>query len=357
MKVTKFFCGDFRNFETFEWKPGPGMNVICGANAQGKTNLLEGIWLFTGAKSFRGAKDSELIKFGAPKAKLALHFISKGIENTAEIQIENRRIANFNEKNLPSTAALAGHFCAIVFSPADLSLVKDGPAVRRKFMDLAIGQLYPKYIVLLRDYMRAVTQRNSILRDLKYHSELAGLLDVFEQELALKGAELIGYRQRYLQRISESLPGIYHGLSGQKETLQVNYSCSCEADELASKLKQLRRDDMFLGSTSIGPHRDDILFLLDGISARSFGSQGQKRSIVLALKLAEADVLKQETGELPVALLDDVMSELDPDRQDFILNHIRSWQVFLTCCDPSNVSRLAEGNIFWMKNGQINVER
>lgn len=333
--------------------PCEGMNVICGENAQGKTNTLEGIWLFTGAKSFRGSKDNNLVKFGCEKALLSLDFLGEGIEKTARIEIETKRIAFLNGKKQKSAGELAGNFKAIIFSPNDLSLVKDGPNVRRKFLDIAIGQLYPSYIEILRNYLRAVTQRNKIIKDYKYDSSLSSMLDVFEEEIVCEGKKIISLRERYIEILNEFLPKLYEGVSKGRERLEISYIKSSEVDNLGSKLLYNRREDSFLGATSVGPHRDDIDFKINGISARLYGSQGQKRSVALCLKLAEAEIIKKNTGECPICLLDDVMSELDPERQNFVLNHIKGMQTFLSCCDPQNFKNLKAGKIFTVKEGNV----
>lgn len=352
MIVLNLECKNFRNLENISISPCDSMNVICGENAQGKTNIIEAIWLFTGAKSFRTSKDNNFIKFNFLKASNNLLFKSEGIEKNARIEIENKRTAFLNDKKLKSASELAGNFKAIVFAPNHLSIVSEGPAVRRKFLDIAIGQLYPSYIGILKNYMRAVTQRNKIIKDYKYDSTLSIMLDVYENEIVLNGQKIISYRKRYIEVINEFLPKVYNGISAGKEVLETEYICSCNYD-LAESLKNSRKEDMYSGVTSIGPHRDDLEFKINGISARNFASQGQKRSIALALKLAEAEVIEKNTGECPVILLDDVMSELDPNRQDFILNHIKGMQSFLTCCDDSNVKNLKAGKKFIIKNGMV----
>lgn len=353
MKLESLEIKNFRNIEDIKIEPCDSMNVICGENAQGKTNLLESIWLFTGAKSFRGSKDDFFIKFGSEKANLKITFIGEGVEKDAEIIIEDKRTAFLNGKKLKSPALLAGNFNAIVFSPNDLKIVSDGPAVRRKFLDLAIGQLYPNYIEILRNYLRAVTQRNKIIKDYRYDGTISVMLDVFEQEIAENGVKIINYRQRYLEILKEFLPLLYEGISGGKEKLDIEYLKSFSGDNFREILKEKRKEDMFTATTCIGPHRDDLDFKINGISARSFGSQGQKRSVALALKLAEAEVIKKNVGECPLCLLDDVMSELDPNRQNFILNHIEGMQTFLTCCDPENVKNLKVGKKFTVSKGEI----
>ncbi len=353
MKVLKLYCRDFRNIKETLIEPTDGMNVICGENAQGKTNLIEAIWLFTGAKSFRSSKDNLFVKFGSEKAICRLSFESDKIEKEAEIEIKEKRIASINGKKLASPALLAGNFNAIVFSPSDLRLVTDGPAIRRRFLDTALGQIYPAYIDILRKYMRALVQRNKIIKDYKYDASLSVMLDVFENEIAQEGEKIIKYRKKYIKRINEFLPQIYEGISLGKETLDTEYIESFKGENLIDALKNSRKEDMFSAVTSIGPHRDDIEFRINSINARNFGSQGQKRSVALTLKLAEAQVIKNDIGEYPTLLLDDIMSELDPKRQNFILNHIEGMQTFLTCCDPSNVKNLRAGKIFTAKGGNI----
>ena len=353
MKISSFSCRNFRNIPEIEIDSFEEMNVICGENAQGKTNLIEGIWLFTGMKSFRGAKDSDFVRFGCERAELSINFFAEGIENEAQIEIREHRAAVFNNNKLKSPSLMAGRFNAAVFSPNDLGLVRDGPAVRRRFLDIAIGQLYPSYISTLKGYLRAVSQRNSVIKDIKYNSSLSDMLDIFEEEIALNGAKITEIRKKYIKRLNEFLPIVYGGLSSGREALETEYISATEGEELKKALLYSRKNDMFSGTTSVGPHRDDLEFKINGISARSYGSQGQKRSVALAVKLAEAEVINKISGEYPVFLLDDVMSELDPERQNYILNHIKGIQSFITCCDPSNVARLKSGRIIEIKNGRI----
>lgn len=352
MKVLKLTLKDYRNISSLEFIPDSEMNVICGENAQGKTNILEALWLFTGAKSFRTSKDVDFLRFGSEKSVLELEFLSQGVEKTAKIEIDDKRKASLQENKLKSPSLLAGNFNAVIFSPADLRLVTDGPALRRRFLDTGIGQLYPSYIELLRNYLRAVTQRNKIIKDFKYDSSLSVMLDVFEEEIVTYGQKIINLRKKYINTLNEFLPAVYNGISSGKEELDTEYITKSE-EYLREKLILARNEDMYSGVTSIGPHRDDLEFKINGINARNFGSQGQKRSVSLSLKLAEAEVLRKIGGECPVFLLDDVMSELDPERQNFILNHIKGMQVFITCCDPSNVKQLENGKIFKIKEGQI----
>ncbi len=344
---------NFRNLSPFNITPHKNMNIICGENAQGKTNLLEAIWLFTGAKSFRTNKDIELVKRDEIKSRINIKYESEQIEKESEILIEGRRKASINGKKLSSPSLLAGNFCAIVFSPDDLTLISGSPEKRRRFLDVAISQIYPKYLEILKRYVRALSQRNYLLKEIKAGKSERDMLLPFEEELALSGSNIIKYRIRYLEIAQDYITKIYKGISSYKETFRVEYLPVCAPEKLKEKLILSRNDDILSGFTSVGPHRDDLDFKIDEMSVRNFGSQGQKRSVALSLKLSEAEVLKKVTGEYPVALLDDVMSELDPARQNYVLNHISKLQVFLTCCDTANIINLNKGNIYEIKNGNI----
>ena len=352
MIVKKLTGENFRGLLPFSLEPSDGTNIIYGNNAQGKTNLIEAIWLFTGAKSFRGAKDSEMVSFGSSQATLKMEFITGGVEKEAKITINNRRFAELDTKKLKSASGLIGNFCATVFSPIDLSIVKEGPSFRRRFLDLAIGQLYPNYVLLLKEYTRAVTQRNALLKEMDGHLRDNEMLDIFEAEIVEKGEKIAKYRLDYCKELTLSASSIYGELSSFREELEAVYIPSFTED-FADRLYKARKTDVFSCITSVGPHRDDLDFKINGISARTFGSQGQQRSIAIALKLAEAKNLFNITGEEPVVIFDDVMSELDKSRQGFILNHIKGKQVFITCPDPDNISSLTEGKVFTVDGGKI----
>ncbi len=359
MIFKKLSLKNFRNFSEEIFEFDSGMNVIYGQNAQGKTNILEALWLFTGAKSFRGSKDSELVKFENTKSSVYLEFFDDGREQECLINIEKGRTAVLNGVEKGNASAIAGKIYAIVFSPNDLNIIKDGPVFRRKFMDTCLCQLYPKYLSISRRYLKALEQRNSILKNLKFNPNMEEFIEDFEKELALCGSEIIGYRKNFIENLNEFLPEIYEGISDGKEKISAEYETATGEDkkEYLQNLKKSRVEDMQTLSTSIGPHRDDLIIKINGISARSFGSQGQKRSATLALKLSESAVISKITGKTPVALLDDVMSELDISRQNYILNHIKGWQVFITCCDIANTKALESGKIFEIENGTLKMKR
>lgn len=362
MTVNKLEVVSFRNIKEEIIEPCEGVNIIYGDNAQGKTNMLESIWLFTGCRSFRVAKDSELINFNHAKAKLSLDFFGYDREQNLFLEIEKGRKFMLNGVKQGSASKIMGEFLSVVFSPVHLSLVKEGPYERRKFLDIAISQLKPKYAVTLSQFNKALTQRNILLKDIAFHSELYDTLDVWEERIAFYASEIIRQRIGYINKLSQFASEIYSGISSGKEKLEISYAEQCTSggenrQEIYESLKSLlfasRKTDIITGSTSVGPHRDDLSIKIDGLTARNYGSQGQQRSAALALKLGEAAVIKDFSGQQPVALLDDVMSELDVSRQNYILNHIKDWQVFITCCDPNSVNNLKYGKAFEMQNGKI----
>lgn len=358
MQIRRLETDGYRNLEAGAFIPSPDVNILYGDNGQGKTNLLEAIWLFTGGRSFRGAKDAELTAFDREAASLSLTFIAGGREQEAAIAIRKRRSAVLNGIAQPAASRLAGVFCAVVFSPVHLSLIKDGPEGRRRFLDAAYCQLRPGYVSTLSEYHRALIQRNALLRQMRREngpfSLYEDLLDAWDARLGQAGTRVEAARAAYVRKIQPLAAGIYDGLSRGKETLSLAMTGSQEDPaSLPQRLRRARAADIAAGFTTVGPHRADLEVRINGKSGRAFGSQGQQRSAVLALKLAEASLLKEVTGEQPVALLDDVMSELDVSRQDYILNHIEGWQVFITCCDPFAVRRLAGGRTFHMEAGRL----
>lgn len=352
MTVTELKCRGFRNLEDVTLSPCGEVNIIYGENAQGKTNLAEAIWLFGGLKSFRGAKDSELIAHGKEFAKLELKFTNSVRENTAAITVSNKRSAVLNGVKLPGASALIGKFSVVVFAPSFLSIIENGPSERRRFMDTAVCQLRPAMAGPVAEYARVLRQRNSLLKDVALNSALLDLLDVLDEKLVRAGETIAAARKDYLSVLAPAAGEIYAGLSSGREHIGLSYLSKYGGD-LAAALKAARREDILNKATTVGPHRDDIEITLNGESVRAFGSQGQKRSCAVALKLTEAEILNDATGEQPVILLDDVMSELDVSRQDFILNHIKNRQVFITCCEPGTLLRSAGGKTFEIRNGAV----
>ena len=364
MRVIALKFENYRNLKDDIITPCEGVNIIYGDNAQGKTNLLEALWLFCGGHSFRASKDNEVIKWNKPFARLEMRFSGQDREQTAKILFEGgKKKVEINGVEKKSSSALIERYCAVVFSPEHLNLIKRGPSERRKFVDSAICREKLKNAVILSKYNRVLNQRNFLLKDISKRPSLEDTLSVWDEPLIKNGALLIKNRIEYVKMLSQRAQIYHSGISKNSEDLQIRYISSADikpddsideiAEKLRIKLEKNRKDDIRTGVTNYGPHRDDIEILINDKNAKSFASQGQQRSAVLSLKLAEASVLKERMGEEPVILLDDVLSELDSKRQDFLLNELTDCQVFITCCEKSNKEQLKNGKIFHLKNGEV----
>lgn len=362
MFINEIKIENFRNIGFTSLFPDKGINVIYGENGQGKTNILEAIWLFTGCKSFRTSKDTELVNFDSENAKISIEFETELRKNTASVFIDKKRQAALNGVLLTSPRELIGKYYSVVFSPVHLSLIKEGPLNRRKFIDTAISQIDGTYAKKLTYYNHLVNQKNALLKNAAEDSSLIGTFDVWDEKIAEAGSAVIKSRINYIKMLETAAKSVYSGISGEKEKLNITYASNIRygsediqdiKENFYKNLLKNRSNDLYLKSTSCGPHRDDIEIFIKGISARKFGSQGQQRSASLALKFAEAEIIKNIKGENPVILLDDVMSELDLTRQNYILNKIENTQVFITCCEKETVSRLCAGKVYRIENGRV----
>ncbi|MDL2254539.1 DNA replication/repair protein RecF [Ruminococcaceae bacterium OttesenSCG-928-I18] len=349
---------DFRNIKKADFVPHEELTIITGENGQGKTNLLESIFLLTGSKSFRASRDIDLVRRGCLKGWVRGKTLAAGRESEIEITLHGQgaakrgRFAAINKVEYGRATAIAGTFTAVVFAPEHLSLVKSGPEGRRRFLDAALCQLYPGYISILRRFTRALSQKNALLKKYWETRDAEELLDVFDAELAEAGAEISGRRRQYLERMGPMAEQVYAKLSKGRERLEVCFVPCCGHGDIGALLKKTRERDKRAGFCTAGPHREDVETLVDGQSARVFGSQGQQRSVVLSLKLAEAERAKEVSGEHPVMLLDDVLSELDETRQAFLLSGMQGKQNFLTTCDPTLLKQV-EGKVVTMEQGEV----
>lgn len=364
MIIKKLKFENFRNLSNGEITPCEKVNVIYGDNAQGKTNLLEAIWLFCGGHSFRGAKENELIHFENNFFRLSMDFYSYERDQSAEIAFsQNKKKIKINGVDKNSSSYLTEIFSCVVFSPENMTLVKRGPSLRRKFLDGAISQQRIRYAAALAKYNQIINQRNALLKDIHKHQELKDTLPIWDDSLAVTGAIILKERMEYIKELKIYAQKFHDDISSGKEELSIEYISNAgvkEEDTLSEITEKLRlayeksrKDDYHTGYTNIGPHRDDMEIKINSISAKTFGSQGQQRSAVLSLKLAQAQMLYIKNGEKPVILLDDVLSELDPKRQDFLLNKVDSYQVFVTCCEESNKEQLKNGKVFYINNGEV----
>lgn len=364
MYVTGLNFKNFRNLNDGIIVPGKNINVIYGNNAQGKTNIIEALWLFCGGHSFRGSKENEFIKFGENFSRIKASFFSQNREQQAEILFNGgKKEVTINGVKKHSSTSLIGKYTAVIFSPDDLTLIKRGPSARRKFIDSAICREKLQNAVILSKYNQTLNQRNALLKDIFRHPELKTMLEIWDENLCNLGAGIIFQRLTYIDKIIEYAKKYHAGISDDTEELEIRYISTCSAkkedsiEEIRDKFKEyLKRsveDDCRTGYTNIGPQRDDFDIIINKKKAKTFASQGQQRSAVLSLKLAEAKVLSEMTGENPVILLDDVLSELDKKRQNFLLNKISDYQVFITCCDFEEAGLLKEGKKFFIQEGMI----
>lgn len=358
MRLASLQVENCRNIRHAAIIPDPELTVIAGQNGQGKTNLLETIWLLTGSKSFRGSKDFELVRRDCDFGRIIGECHSAAKESRIEIRIAGEdsgkkgRSALINGVEYGRATAIAGSFTAVVFDPGHLSLIKGGPEGRRKFLDAALCQLYPGYIGILRRFSRAVSQKNSLLKKYYQTADADSILDVFDNEIAHSGEEISRRRAEYLNFAGPAAENFYAEISDKAEELQIRYERKYDPGSLEETLKKKRHMDIRAGFSTCGPQREDFEARLDGESARAYGSQGQQRSIVLSLKLAEAAMAKEVSGEHPVLLLDDVLSELDEVRQAYLLSRIHGKQSFVTTCDPAAFDRTA-GKIIRVNAGEI----
>lgn len=356
----------FRNYPHLEVSFDPRVNLIYGDNAQGKTNLLEAIAYLSTARSHRSRYDRELIMLGVDSAFVKGEVDSRERTFTLEAKLFRGRGKQLysNGVRLKTAGELAGILTTVLFCPEDLYLIREGGAARRKFLDSAICQLRPRYAAALAEYNRLYDHKTRILRDWPENPSLLQTLDDFNLRLAQTGAILIHYRSHFIRRLSEHAPAIHADFSGGREELGLEYqTVSTVADPLKTPREILShlldhqqshcQAELDSRQCLSGPHKDDLLVTIDGAPAKVYGSQGQTRTAALSLKLAQREIFQEETGEWPVLLLDDVLSELDGKRQSFVLNRIQGGQVFITCCEEEKLHGLEGGRAFHIQGGQL----
>ena len=349
---------DFRNIAEAELEFDPELTVLRGDNAQGKTNMLEAVFAASWGRSFRAQRESDLIREGAESASVDLRFDSAGREQEIGLRFfrdpQRRREIEINGVPQKRAGELYGRFAAVLFVPAHLEIVRGAPEERRKFLDMALAREKPAALKLMLNYRRALEQRNRVLKDARMFSGLDDLLSAWDGRLAQLGAELSAQRAAFCARLSESARRVYSELASGEE-FAAGFECSggATAEEALEILKKTRADDLRVGYTTCGAHRDDIRISVAGRDGRRFASQGQQRSAVIALKLAEAELLRESAGEPPVLLLDDVLSELDAGRRDFLLSRVGGMQRIVTACDASVFT---DGKVYRVQSGRFERE-
>ena len=371
MRLRQLKIENFRNLAAVELAPAEGVNVIYGENAQGKTNLIEAIYLLTGQKSFRAARESDYLRFGSGVARIEADFTCQNREKNAALAFGSKKLAWLSGVEC-APSELTGEFLAVVFSPGELALIQEGPAERRAFLDGAISQVMPRYMTTLAIMSRILLQRNTLIADMQKSGNAAmmePLLETWDRSLARAAYSICHARARFLKRLAPPAAEIYESICKRADQpFSLTYQPSIPAPEgadwaeispaegeahIRAALAAARSEDYKNYCTTIGPHRDNMEVGIAGISARSFGSQGQQRSCALALKLAQCRVMEETLGEAPIILLDDVLSELDRTRRDYFLHGEHPGQVFITCCDRGAARALGDGAAFRMKEGQL----
>ena len=361
MEITGLELKDFRNYEDLSLTFDRGTNIFYGGNAQGKTNLLEAIFMGCTSRSHRSVKDREMIRFGCPEGHVKLLLAKKGIDYRIDLHIKKNRSKGIAVNGVPlrRMSDLFGIANVVFFSPEDLSIIKDGPAERRKFLDTELCQIDRVYTHDLISYERVIDQKNRLLKKIsekgKKTEEEAEMLSIYNEQLVKYGAAVIEARDAFLKKLSPVVSEKHRGLTDGREELVMRYEPDVKSGDLAKEILMSGEREERIGTAIVGPHRDDVCFMVNGIDLRHFGSQGQQRTGALSLKLAEISLVEKTTGEVPVLLLDDVLSELDRKRQDMLLSSLTGIQVFLTSTGIDDLieRRFRMDRIFFVENGKV----
>lgn len=361
MIVKRVELSNFRNYELLKLDLDKKTNILYGKNAQGKTNVLESIYVCSTTKSHRSNKDAELIKLDSDEAHIKLYIEKNNREQRIDIHLRRNKTKGIAINGIPIKKAseLFGVFNVVIFSPEDLDIIKKGPAERRKFIDMELCQLDKIYVYNLTNYNKIVIQRNKLLKDINFRPELKQTLEVWDHQLAEYGSKIIERRQKFIKEINNIMKPIHRKLTGGVEDINIVYNKNCEAEDLLKTLEENRERDIKYKSTSAGPHKDDILFFHEDKNIRIYGSQGQQRTVALSLKLAEIELVKKLINDLPVLLLDDVLSELDSDRQNHLLKSLDNIQTVITCTglDEFIENRFKINKVFQVTEGNVEEKK
>ena len=348
---------NFRNYRELAISFDKGTNILFGDNAQGKTNILEAAYMSGTTKSHKGSRDKEMIRFGESEAHIRTVVEKQGKEYRIDMHLRQNRSKGIAVNKIPMKKAseLFGILNIVFFSPEDLNIIKNGPAERRRFLDAELCQLDKIYLSDLSDYNKILNQRNKLLKDIIYRPELADTLPIWNQQLVETGKRIVKRRRYFVQELSEIVRDIHYRISGEKEEMRLIYEPSVPEDLFEAELERFDGRDRKLCLTSVGPHRDDLLFSVRDVDIRKFGSQGQQRTAALSLKLSEIELVKKLIHDTPVLLLDDVLSELDSGRQNYLLNNIYDTQTIITCTglDEFIKNRFTINKVFRVVNGTV----
>ncbi len=359
MKIKSLKLKNYRNYDILNLDFDEAANIFYGDNAQGKTNILEAVYLTGTTKSHRGAKDREMIRFGSDEAHLETIVEKNGIDYQIDMHLKKTGSKGIAINKIPIKRAseLFGIVNLVFFSPEDLNVIKNGPSERRRFIDMELSQLDKVYMNNLSNYNKIVNQRNHLLKEISFgdRASLESTLDVWDMQLVQYGNKIIERRTEFIQEMNEIIASIHKKLTGDREDIKVIYEPHNGSMDLEDALKKNRDRDLRLKSTSTGPHRDDICFMTGDLDIRKYGSQGQQRTAALSLKLSEIEMVKRSIHDTPVLLLDDVLSELDKHRQNYLLDSIHDIQTLITCTgvDEFVNHRFSINKVFHVRNGQV----
>jgi len=357
MIIKKIRADGFRNLKFLDLDLFPGINVFTGENGQGKTNLLEAVYICAAGRSWRTKTDRELVGFPEREAFLFAETERGGFSDSISVNIkkDEKKIINVNGTQIKKLGELLGTLLAVVFSPYDLALVKAGPSERRKFMDVELCQLNAIYYYELKQYYHILKQRNNLLKDLKKDAALRSTIGVWDEIMAGLGARIMERRREFIEKINSAASEIHGAVSDKKERLEIIYRPNVSEKDFLPRLGKFLEKDMLQGATSTGIHKDDLIYLINGQDARAYGSQGQQRLACLSSKLAETSVIKSEKGEDPVLLLDDVLSEFDAPRQRFLLEYIEGLQTLMTATGAESAAPGGDSRGFGVAGGSVSL--
>lgn len=351
---------NFRNYEELNISFDKGTNILYGDNAQGKTNILEAIYLSATTKSHKGSKDKEIINFDKEEAHIRTYLEKENVETRVDMHLRKNKSKGIaiDGQKIKKAADLMGLLNVVFFSPEDLSIIKDGPAERRRFADMELCQLDSFYLYNLNHYNKIIGQRNKLLKDMYFQPELKETLNIWDSQLVSFGSKIIERREQFVKQLGDIIFDIHKKLSGGKEELVIAYEPDVSIEDFEKQMKYNQDKDIRLKQTTTGPHRDDFSFVVNGVDIRKYGSQGQQRTAALSLKLSEIELVKKISKDTPVLLLDDVLSELDSNRQNYLLNSIGNIQTIITCTglDEFINNRFEINKIFKVTNGTVNCE-
>lgn len=360
MYIESIRLNNFRNYESLEMNFDQGTNILYGDNAQGKTNILEAVYVCSTTKSHKGSKDKEIVRFGEEESHIKMTVRRDGIPYRIDMHLKKNRTKGVAVNGVPIKKAseLFGIVNVIFFSPEDLNIIKNGPAERRRFLDLELCQLNKVYVYDLVQYNRVVVQRNKLLKEMDSDPSLKETLNIWDSQLVRFGSELIRLRTRFVEELNELIREIHFHLSGEREELEIRYEPNVTPETFEAELSRNRNQELRQRLTLTGPHRDDLNFIVNGADIRKFGSQGQQRTAALSLKLSEIELVKRTVKDYPVLLLDDVLSELDGKRQEHLLSEISHIQTLITCTglDEFVNSRFQMDKIFKIVEGTVESE-